>query len=544
MRSDLARLSEQTRAVMNRLYELRGPSILDRICGRPDQREILIRQIGESREPAALAALLSFLCGNQRALALAAGRAIQQIVVNVEPLDLAYLDRAIREDSSYDRSTPPASDLYARLRDQIGVGPLGVLSFHPGGHTREAAVRSMSKVSNGSELPFLLIRVNDWVEPVREAARSAVQDRLRPEYAACFARSLPLALRLMVQKRTDHQTIIEGVKRLLVGRDGLSLLIDLLNSPDRFTRRTALSWAADAPDVELPDLIDRALAGSDIANRVQGARLARTRLSNQVLPAMLDRLWRDRLMAIRQEALYGYIERLPAQAQAVLESALLDPRRPIRDLARFYLRESQLRNFPMYYQQQLGSTPIHLLVPALNGLGETGATSDARHILPFCVHPSSRVRAAAIAAMANLDAESHRDMLMESLADSTPAVSRAAREALEQIAATLEPDMLWNTLASSSYPHVRRHVLILISRLNRWTALGLLLRACGLPAEDATTRAVDSVRRWLLHYNDAFNKPSPQQLVTLLAILGQSVECLDRTTISELRSILAIQATL
>ena len=42
-----------------------------------------------------------------------------------------------------------------------------------------AAVELLGRVWDGSELAFLLIRLNDWVEPVRDKAKIAVLERLR-----------------------------------------------------------------------------------------------------------------------------------------------------------------------------------------------------------------------------------------------------------------------------------------------------------------------------------------------------------------------------
>lgn len=43
---------------------------------------------------------------------------------------------------------------------------LGVLSNHHNGYVREEAVRLLSQVTDGSELPYLLVRQNDWVAPI------------------------------------------------------------------------------------------------------------------------------------------------------------------------------------------------------------------------------------------------------------------------------------------------------------------------------------------------------------------------------------------
>jgi hypothetical protein len=63
------------------------------------------------------------------------------------------------------------------------VFALGVASMHYSGYVRDAALRRLSDTQDGSELPFLLLRLNDWVEEVRQTALALV--RLRVTSGIC-----------------------------------------------------------------------------------------------------------------------------------------------------------------------------------------------------------------------------------------------------------------------------------------------------------------------------------------------------------------------
>ncbi len=56
--------------------------------------------------------------------------------------------------------------------DPHAASVLGLLSCHEDGHVREAAVRALA--ARGEGLPWLLMRVNDWVSAVRVRATTAV----------------------------------------------------------------------------------------------------------------------------------------------------------------------------------------------------------------------------------------------------------------------------------------------------------------------------------------------------------------------------------
>jgi hypothetical protein len=74
---------------------------------------------------------------------------------------------------------------------------MALASFHPSGYVREEAIAHLAAVWDGTELPFLLIRVNDWVAPVRAPGeRSSSGSRLiagltKWEAIAYLAHALP-----------------------------------------------------------------------------------------------------------------------------------------------------------------------------------------------------------------------------------------------------------------------------------------------------------------------------------------------------------------
>ena len=83
---------------------------------------------------------------------------------NVPPVDLAWLDSEFRTRSHM-------LGLYSLKFDKDA--PLMVrclMSFAYSGQVREEALRSLASEPSGEELPFLLLRLNDWAGPVQVLA--------------------------------------------------------------------------------------------------------------------------------------------------------------------------------------------------------------------------------------------------------------------------------------------------------------------------------------------------------------------------------------
>ncbi|MFI5461079.1 MAG: hypothetical protein ACHRXM_37200 [Isosphaerales bacterium] len=122
---------------------------------------------------------------------------------------------------------------------------LGLLSFHRNGYVRHEALRLLAQSHDGSELPYLLIRQNDWVESIRADARRAVQARLDEGYLPDFVGNLPLVVHLLAFRRHDHADLVRQVIGMLVQPEHDELLARAIRSQDRTVRRSVIRLALD-----------------------------------------------------------------------------------------------------------------------------------------------------------------------------------------------------------------------------------------------------------------------------------------------------------
>lgn len=90
--------------------------------------------------------------------------------------ELSRLDPEVREISYYGASDGWSS---AQVRRVGGFGQqphawaiLGFLTFHRDGHMRQSALQALGATENPKALLFILLRLNDWVPQVRDAAKS------------------------------------------------------------------------------------------------------------------------------------------------------------------------------------------------------------------------------------------------------------------------------------------------------------------------------------------------------------------------------------
>ncbi len=428
--------------------------------------------------------------------------------------------------------TWPDVVLAARREDRLPVvtssdhtfEQAALASLDPSGRVREPAVVALAGHRHGGELPFLLLRLNDWVQEVRTAASSAVAERMHADAARAWLDCLPLALRVTGGTRADHAWVLESVGRLLVAEGNDAVLADGLQSPEtgvrRFCQRSALVHGGQAATQALRGM-ERSRHPND---RLLAARHWLAGADASGLRLLLAETARDHSPAVRRAVLEAAAERIPDDVRGQLLDALLAKSNPLRRMAQFHLRTTV--NLAAIYRDALaeGACPV----ATLRGLGECGSAEDATATSAFFHDDRPAVRAAAVEATGKLHAPLHFDALMDRLRDASGSVRRAAARALLPFARQLAPHV------SALYDdpgdiRARRSGLILIEKLPKWQQIVPLLRSArGSDAELATV-ARELLHKWVRQFNRSPLPPTDAQLTRITAELAETAPCLDGT---------------
>lgn len=501
-------------SILSRLRAL-GAAWTRTFAPEDDVRELL-RAFASSRDPRDLPPVVRLVLSPEPGAANEAAAAIGEYLARLSPQELLALDEVMRHRFWWvTRPRERSSDIGPTDVPRLGahgIPVLGLASFHASGYVREAAVRELATSTGGGELAFLLIRLNDWVKPVRDAAYEAVRTRLVPAYAPHFVRSLWLVERLERCGRADHEALVERVHGLLASPAGRPALREALGSNDRWLRRSCYRLLLETPAGDGPEIIRMAVHDEDAMIRLRAIRAARVVLDTKGQRKLLAEMGRDPFMRIRREALDLWARHFPEAAEPVLHAALLDSSAAMREAARSDLKARGFREFREFYLSVLADSPAARLRPALYGLAETGSDSDAARVESFLSHPAPGVRKAAVTALSHLNPEAYVPAFVQALEDDSPGVSRAAMLALAPRTARIGQEALWNLVDGGSRPHVRRNALVLLAATGKWSSIGWMIRACGLADERLAGMARQQVARWIASYNRVQAQPTKEQL--------------------------------
>lgn len=496
---DLWQRSGETQALVQQLLRERARperTWWQRWRGEEDVKQAsiagIVARLGQQGEPDVLPVLLSALAeGPQvaQAVAVAAERLLAQVPIGAFP----RLDERMRR--PYVFGTRNREQERAQLHTLAGsVHPsravLALVSMSQSGFAREAAVQLLT-TEGAWALPFMLLRVNDWVRPVREAALKTVRESLHPDYAAAFASALPLVLRLPRLGRHNAGGLADEVFDLLARTE--TGLVTAIQHADRDVRHAIAKRIVSYRGVAFEQSVLVGLEDSDpvVRLRMAKAAMARPKLFG---PALARKLQADPFTPVRQLGIG--LEAEQSGGTAVLQRALFDPAWAIRVRAQFELGKTEEADIAEHYRKALSESVIEgrRLRAALAGLAETGRTGDAALAAPWLDDASARTRLRALRTAASLDPETYQRAITRALHDASPRVSRFAASALANRRAELDPAALVALATAEDAPdHARKHAVGLLAILPHWAALVPLLQV----AAKAEGGLLDETRRLL-----------------------------------------------
>jgi HEAT repeat protein len=528
-------ISDEIIRLVRSLFEER--SLLDRVR-RQDHRFATLKQIADSREVRVVPDLLPVLAADET-LAPHVAAVIAELVHDVTPVQLSWLDEQVRHgsyaqywSSAWHKLAPAAISRLAHTYD-LNAAVIGLLASHANGFVRAAALEVLAQYNSGQEIPFLSLRVNDWVEPVAARASELLVSRLRPDNRLAVLNALPFIVRVMGQRRRDHSGIEHALKSVLVsdgGEDALARgkefetsvrrkMYELLTAGGTTSKRRLLNAALNDPDAVIRARAIRSIAADpDFDDRA----------------ATLERFLR--VPAVRRLALAVLSEHMPERLGAVFPQVLLDRAASVRGLARFVASTQQPALVPrtVYIEALVGTLPGQLAA-AIEGVGETGSRADADLVAPFLSGNSPRIRRSALRALAKVDADRAVSAAIAALSDGAPSVRTAAVQTLSSNASRVNFDSVNRQVSSLSDPKGRRNMLRVFLDAPKWEAPAFLLEALTDPDDGVRAVAARLLDRWIECFNRNQTQPTAKQLQRIGGLLDSVSSRMPEETAKMLR---------
>jgi len=320
----------------------------------------------------------------------------------------------------------------------VAVELLGVASLNANGHVRQAALEWLSALNHPRAVPYVLLRLADWVPAVRRVAQDAMMRLLNSDHAAAILQHGHLVDWLERVQRVDLSEIRTAILTTLRGERFRETLLAQQKAGEHGTRFFCYRLLADETDdiATIPALITAALSDrSSVIRRWMARRLLNA--SENIAAQWLPQLLADTYVLVRLEVLRWLPESLWPAARDAAGEMIYSDSPGLRSAARFLLKSHGITDFAECYRERLeqierlGNTATVPVGPTA-GLCETGDKADLGRIAQYTDHPRPRIREAALTGLGQLNAEAAADWAIQALSDTNARVRRAAVRILQK----------------------------------------------------------------------------------------------------------------
>ncbi len=473
-------LSPQTITDLTEL--LRPETFWERLQGREAHLLTVITRIRHQSEPGSIQYLaLVVVLDHRSALQIAALEAIDHLLSYRSPDEIVrlvdgfrHVDYRIVGDSwnSWAKITPH------HLEGWQALGPgsralFAVLTGHCSGFIRQTATTLLARSNAPYVIPLLKVRLNDWVNEVREAANRAIAPRLASNALPSLLPFLPILEDLRRCGRSVHGDLLDQLHIRFRSPEARQVLLDGCAHPDRRVRWWCFQIRFDCEQA-VPLRLEVLKLGDVAMRRSVAAAILAEAQSSDPSP-YLDLLLADRFMSVRRDGLLVLAAWSGAQALDRMKPFMTDHNATIREFARYYVGKwSHAAQIVEYYRTLLAFGARDRLVGCLAGLGDVGDVHDIERITPYTNHQRPAVRRVAFIALDRLVALEDIQPFFPALKDPSSRIRQVVAAALGRRSKELSVDDLLSRFSIGS-EHEQRTLMLVIRYLNELDRLAAYL---------------------------------------------------------------------
>lgn len=342
-------------------------------------------------------------------------------------------------------------------------------TFHPNGYFRENCMRAMADEEKA--LPCIVLRLNDWVKPVRDTAYDILSRRLEDAKIDTAIEMLPYLSRTKKGERyTNVQfEIIEKMltQKILTHTEEISpdRIADYPPATRRFLYRTLLN-----PDTLSLHTAHRLLEREKNGN--EKALILNMILKNyECSDAELENYSKNKSPLVRKKALELRYERT-GSAWEGMEQHLLDTSKGIRSDICYILRRHTDFDILSFYCSKLHTSDEAV---AILGIGENGTVKQKDLLAGYLQSDAPKILKYTMRSLSSLGAAGFEDDYWRYLHDTNATISRAAYDAICKSNILYGAEKLYQSYLNCENSHTKKYLLYLLLHEQAWQRLPYLL---------------------------------------------------------------------
>lgn len=445
-----------------------------------------------------------------------AAHALCRILENSPEKDIYRIDELMRRAPSYYTSRRMCTGLNIKdfiTWDMTEAERRAVLvfsSFNSSGFIREQAVKALEGYSN--TLPFIIMRINDWVKEVRDTAKKVLIKIFDNVSDSEFLKSIPFAEKLKRSERTNNSDILSMFSRKLSNDE--NLLYKALSCKDSRLKNFCISLL----EIELntSDAISHLLYRQ---LKIQNDPFIRRNIYFLLLKTNFDanalgrQFLYDKHPKNRMISLQFFISNKSANIFDIVKILLIDKTHQVRTYARAAMHDiNSTFDFESFYMSQL----YDHTTAAIYGLGEIGTPNDIKlcgiiEKYLFDTDSDVQTRKAAITALMKIAPNRYLNTVTEMLISDIPGVVKTAAIVLSNQTG-IDYEKVLEICLSAKNIYNKLKCASLLFTASKWDSLIYILTLIDSEYSELANMANNRYESWYLTYNKSFIPPKPRQM--------------------------------
>jgi HEAT repeat protein len=374
-----------------------------------------------------------------------------------------------------------------------------IATLNSSGYVREKAVKKLADTNNEKAIPFIVYRLADWVQAVRETALKGIENFKKLEFINALVDNLTIFEWLQKVERTDLSLVHSDIMNFVVVKNKQFVIENFKSFSDR-TRIVIAKKIANSISIELEEL---KILLNDKHFLVRNFALSHF---DKLTKTEVDKLLVDKSARVRLQTLYN----LKSQEDflKVVFPFLSDNSSSIREFARYTLKNS-ISDFPAIYNDNLKNKQD--IIGSLSGIAETNGKNYVESIVPYLIDTKLKVRKIAFLALKQLDNEKAYDFALQNLDSEYIGIRNIIIEYFTN-KATTEVLHKARTIYSKGQFEFKKSMLKLFSKIGKWTTIADIMIGTIDENENIRQLSLGYLQQWRNKATTYFTQPKQGEL--------------------------------
>lgn len=506
-------------------------------AGSIEQEVAALGQIKDLSEPAGLPFMFGWIHHLNVTVREAADEAVRAMMKSLRPQMLRALEGAVRQ--SWVRYATHGAKAQA-----TGLSSLLLTTMNPNGRFREFALRKLLLVTDASILPFVLIRLNDWVPVLRRLAEDWLSSHASKLPLSVVAGVIPVLATLMDRGQSSASAQLLALGERLRHPEAIPFLLAAIPTSDLSSRRFIFRLLSDSGALGADSVQKALIHGSDPFTGVLclGAlERSPAPVSREVLLAAVN----AKSAMLRVKALQLWQARGLEGFSAVLEAHIADESCTVRQFARYWMQKAKPDfDFGSVYRTAMHVAQHRKAAAALAGFHESGGRLDQEEYAQWLQHPASIVRRVALRCLALSWPETAQPVVKQFALEGTDAaLSGTAFRLIQSHRGWLAFDEIESLAINGPTVRLRIGALSLLLCEDKWRRLPVLLRLLSGDDEALRPSVASALRDWRRRFNLTWTQPSTESLHEARRWLASAASRLGKHERHDLEDLLSTAET-